>query len=108
MVTVYPDGTDTVLHFRVAHGHVAEQTVEDEIRTQQAFVKLSPADRASLREALADDLPEPQDAELPGDTAWRAYAEETDVYALAHDPHLTARRAFAAGWDARRRFDQEA
>lgn len=108
MVTVYPDGTDTVLHFRVAHGHVAEQTVEDEIRVQQAFVKLDPASRASLRGALSEELPEPQNAELPGDTAYRAYAESTDVYDLAHNPEKIARHAFAAGWDARRRFDQEA
>lgn len=53
-IKVYMDQGDTMLHFRVEQGHVAERiTREPDLIVQQAFVRLDPASRAALREALA-------------------------------------------------------
>lgn len=62
-VKVYPDGADTMLHFRVEDGHVARRFQKEALLVQQAFVKLDPASRAALRAALAEDTPEPNEGE---------------------------------------------
>ena len=50
---------------------------------------------------MSDDVPS---TALPGDRAWYAYERE---FYPTFGADLSYRHAFAAGWDARRRFDAE-